>query len=244
MDKDLSPRPLQRMFMEVPPSYDIINRLLTFRMDQVWRSGLVSALLDGSYGGGKDRRRILDLCTGTGDLAIRLRKRSNEGDAIFALDFSRPMLEIARGKAVSKGFTDIEFIHGDASDMPFKESSFDAVGIAFALRNLTYKNPLRDLFLSEVARVLKPGGRFIAVETCQPDNMLMRRAFHFYMKYYTAPVGSLLSGHPGAYRYLAYSARNYYEPWQLKEILLSAGFSRVNYRLLFKGVAARWECIL
>ncbi len=231
------------MFMEVPPSYDLVNRLLTFRMDQVWRAGAVRSLLKTDDAGKKDGHRILDLCTGTGDLAIRLAARKKRADSVTALDFSKPMLELAKKKADSRGLKDIEFVHGDAASMPFEDSFFDAVGIAFALRNLTYKNPDRDRFLSEITRVLKPGGKFVAVETSQPENIFLRKAFHLYMRYFTAPAGSLLSGHRGAYRYLAYSAADYYNAARLKEILLSAGFSKVNYKLLFNGIAARWECI-
>ncbi len=224
------------MFLAVPSSYDIINRVLTLRLDEWWRSKAAKALLDGHP------RRILDLCTGTGDLALRLKKNAPAGTRIFALDYSRTMLNIARKKARGRQLGGIEFLEGDAADMPFEDNFFDAVGIAFAFRNLTYKNPDSNSFLHEILRVLRPGGKFVAVETSQPEHPLMRYLFHGYMRMITAPVGGLLSGHRAAYRYLAQSAINYYNPSELKEVIIGAGFRSANSNLLMNGVAAVWDC--
>ena len=229
-------RPLQKMFMAVPSSYDFLNRLLTIRLDQVWRKKAVRTILDGKP------ERILDLCTGTGDLAIMLRKHASSETVIEALDYSLPMLEVAQKKSLSKSPSEIKFLYGDAASMPFEDNYFDVVGIAFAFRNLTYKNPDRDRFLEEIQRVLKPGGRFVAVETSQPTNVVMRFLFRAYMRLITKPIGGLLSGHRGAYHYLAHSAINYYQAPELKQILLAAGFSEVNYQHLLGGVAGLWEC--
>ncbi len=231
-----SARPLQKMFVAVPPSYDFLNRLLTLRMDELWRKKAARLLL------GNHPSRVLDLCTGTGDLAMHLQKMAGKNTRVTALDYSQPMLEVAEKKAGKRKLIGIEFIHGDAADLPFEDSCFDGVGIAFAFRNLTYKNPDTEKFLAEILRVLKPGGQFVAVETSQPRNRFMRSLFHAYLKYITSPVGGWLSGHKGAYHYLAHSAVNYYHPGELKEILMNAGFKKADYRLLFNGVAALWDC--
>ncbi len=233
-----SARPLQKMFQAVPPSYDLLNRLLTFRMDQYWRSRAARIILGG------EPKQILDLCTGTGDLALMLGKRAGPETEIKGLDYSRPMLSIASKKAGRKQLNSIVFIQGDAAAMPFPDASFDVVGIAFAFRNLTYHHPDRDRFLGEIIRVLKPGGRFIAVETSQPGNKLIRKCFHLYMKLFTARLGAWLSGHKGAYHYLAHSAINFYPPSEVQSFLLQAGFSRVIYRPQARGVAGIWECTL
>ncbi len=229
-------RPLQNFFQAVPPSYDRINRLLTFRMDEYWRQKAAGRLMQG------DNKRMLDLCTGTGDLAMHLQKRAKTDTEIYALDYSEPMLERARRKAARLHNQNIRFIPGDAANMPFEDGFFDAVGIAFAFRNLTYKNPDSDIFLGEILRVLRPGGQFVAVETSQPGNPLIRSIFHAYMRYITGPAGGWLSGQKPAYKYLAHSAVHYYTAPQLQKVLLDAGFSQVSYHPFFNGVAVLWDC--
>ncbi len=224
-------RPLQKMFTSVPPSYDLLNRLLTLRLDQSWRKKTARLCLENKPA------RVLDLCCGTGDLIIHLAGMAPSGTSLTALDYSIPMLDLAKQKASNKGLTSIEFIHGDAATMPFPDNHFDSIGISFAFRNLTFHNPDRDRFLLEILRVLKPGGRFVIVETSQPGNRLLRKLFHFYLRWVTAPVGGVLSGHYGAYKYLAHSARLYYSSEELVQLLHDAGFSAVRSDLLMGGLA-------
>ena len=148
------------------------------------------------------------------------------------------MLEKAQQKAVKAGVQKLaRFIHGEANRLPFPDAHFDCVGISFAFRNLTYKNPLGPIHFAEVKRVLKPDGRYVIVESSQPENRLIRAAFHLYLKAFVGPVGTALSGNRGAYRYLAESATRYYNPAEVREMLLAAGFSAVSYRPLFFGAA-------
>ena len=219
------------MFMEVPSSYDLLNRLLTFRFDQVWRRKAARICLENRPS------RVLDLCCGTGDLVLEIGRRATVGTRLTALDYSLPMLELAGKKASGKRLPQIELIHGDAASMPFPDEHFDSIGIAFAFRNLTFHNPDRDRFLAEILRVLKPGGRFVIVETSQPKCLMLRKLFHFYLRWITAPFGGMLSGHYGAYKYLAHSAINYYKSDELEGLLLSAGFSTVRSQLLMGGIA-------
>jgi len=204
-------------------------------------------------------QRVLDLCTGTGDLAIRLRKNADRAIGIWGLDYSEPMLEYASIKSlranisvedstgeedsVLRDFAGIRFVHGDAAALPFSDGFFDAIGIAFAFRNLTFKHPDSALFLAETMRVLRPGGLFVIVETSQPANSFIRRLVHFYLRAVAVPLGGWISGHRGAYHYLAHSAIHYYSAGEVKALLAGAGFSRVRYRLLLGGVAALWEAI-
>lgn len=225
-------RPLQKMFMEVPGRYDLLNRMLTWRMDERWRRAAVKEILS------DDPSAVLDLCTGTGDLLLRLAAKTNGSVSLKGLDFSPPMLEIARQKAVRKKTQNIEWIHGDAADMPFPDGHFDAIGIAFAFRNLTYKNPDRDKFLKEIHRVTKPGGKFVIIETSRPRSALVQKGVNLYMNLAVKGLGGAMSGHKSAYRYLAHSAKNYYTPGEVSGLLKNAGFSSVGYRLFVGGVAA------
>ncbi len=131
----------------------------------------------------------------------------------------------------------MKFIHGEATQLPFPDGHFDCVGISFAFRNLTYKNPLGPPHLAEVKRVLKSGGRYVIVESSQPANRVIRTLFHLYLRAFVAPVGILLSGNKSAYRYLAESASRFYSPQEVREMLLAAGFRDVTYRPLFFGAA-------
>jgi demethylmenaquinone methyltransferase/2-methoxy-6-polyprenyl-1,4-benzoquinol methylase len=225
-------RPLQKMFMDVPSSYDLLNRLLTFRFDELWREQAANECMR------NNPEQVLDLCCGTGDLALRLRKIAPCTTEIHALDYSEPMLAIARKKALNRNLMTIRFRFGDAAAMPFMDGHFDTIGIAFAFRNLTYHNKDRDKFLAEILRVLRPGGRFVIIETSQPGNPILRKLFHAYLKYITGPVGGWLSGYRGAYTYLAHSALNYYNETELKDILLKAGFQNAESKALLGGVAA------
>lgn len=226
-----STRPLHKMFTQVPPSYDFLNRLLTFRLDEHWRKQTAKACL------ANNPKNLLDLCTGTGDLVLRLKKMAPNDVSISALDYSQPMLNEAQKKAKKKRISGIEFIHGDAANMPFSDSFFESIGIAFAFRNLTFHNPDRDIFLAEILRVLKPEGRFVIIETSQPKNKIIRSLFHFYLRYITVPIGGLFSGHYGAYKYLAHSAKNYHNNQELSEILKQAGFQSVKCHPKMFGIS-------
>ena len=151
-------RPLERMFNEVPGRYDLLNGIITWGQDERWRKRAAKECLSGHP------EAVLDLCTGTGDLALQMAKQPIGNVRIQALDYSEPMLEVARKKAMKRGIRNIGFIHGDAANLPFESGSIDSIGIAFAFRNLTYKNPDRDKFLSEIQRVLKNRGKFVIVE--------------------------------------------------------------------------------
>lgn len=217
------------MFDAVPARYDLLNRLLTLRFDEAWRALAARRILESSPA------RVLDLCCGTGDLVNHLARRAPAETGLAALDYSAGMLELARRKLARRA---VRFVEGDASALPFADGEFGAVGTAFAFRNLTWKNPLKEAALGEVLRVLEPGGRFVIVETSQPRNALWRGIFHAYLRGIAGPLGSALSGHREAYRYLALSARNFYPADEVCAMLRGAGFSEVRAHALLGGIAA------
>jgi len=225
-------RPLYKIFTAVTPSYDLVNRLFTMRLDECWRKKAAAECLAG------DPAKVMDLCTGTGDLAIRLARMSNGSREITGYDYSQPMLDIAEKKAARAGQPGIAFLRGDAAEMPFADGTFDSVGIAFAFRNLTFRNHDTPRFLSEIYRVLKPGGRFVIIESSQPRNRLMRALFRIYTRTMVYGVGSLISGNRGAYKYLSYSVIHYYKPEEVCDLLKKYGFSEVRFKRLAGGAAA------
>jgi demethylmenaquinone methyltransferase/2-methoxy-6-polyprenyl-1,4-benzoquinol methylase len=225
-------RPLYHIFTAVPPSYDLINRLFTWRLDERWRKEAAGLCLEGQPS------RVMDLCTGTGDLAIRFAGMAGEGTEITGYDYSQPMLDIASQKALKNGQEGIAFRLGDAADMPYPDGYFDAIGIAFAFRNLTYKNRDSKKFLAEIFRVTSPGGRFVVVESSQPKNSILRFLFKIYTKTMVYYIGSWISGNKTAYRYLANSVIDYYKPEEVTTLLKDTGFGKVRHIPLLGGVAA------
>lgn len=231
MSNDRKGRPLQKMFSGVPERYDLINRIFTLRLDERWRRMAADSCLAAGAA------RILDLCTGTGDLAVRLALSAGTRASVFGVDFSMPMLSFAKKKAERTGAA-VSFSAGDAAELPFHDGTFGVVSIAFGFRNLTFRNPGRDRYLAEILRVLAPGGRFVVVESSQPGSRIFRALVHLYTKAGVSFIGGLVSGQRSAYRYLAHSAVNFHNPEELADLLRSAGFSRVEYRRLLWGVAA------
>lgn len=218
------------MFTAVPPRYDIVNRIITLGLDSRWRRLAAEACLD------NNPKTILDLGCGTGDLTINIARAAGKDTEITGIDYSQPMLEKARQKATKAGVAKlVRFTQGDATALPFPDVYFDCVGISFAFRNLTYKNPLAQAHLAEVKRVLKPGGRYVIVESSQPKNPLIRTFFQLYVRGFVAPVGILVSRNPGAYRYLTESITRFYSPSEVRDMLKAAGFRDISYRPLLFG---------
>ncbi len=223
-------KPLHIMFTAIPRRYDLINHIITWGQDKRWRDKAARECLKSKPA------RVLDLCCGTGDLIINLARLAESDVELTGVDFSQPMLDIAARKAelLTSG-QKISFIHGDAGELPFPDEYFDCVGISFAFRNLTYKNPLVQSHLAEVFRVLKPGGRFVIVESSQPKSRLIRKMYHLYLRWFVFRVGYWLSGNRQAYHYLAESAARFYNSREIKEMLLKTGFRQVSFQPFLFG---------
>ena len=231
-------KPLHKIFTAVPRRYDLVNHVITWCLDVHWRRRAASACLT------NNPKKVLDLCCGTGDLAINLARLADRDTEVTGIDYSQAMLEIAAEKVKTAGFDNkITLVHGDVASLPFPEEYFDSIGISFAFRNLTYKNTLTGQYLAEIFRVLAPEGRFIIVESSQPESPLIRRLFHLYLRWFVFRVGYWLSGNRGAYQYLAESASRFYGPDQVKNLLLSVGFKDVSYHPLLLGAAGIYMAV-
>jgi demethylmenaquinone methyltransferase/2-methoxy-6-polyprenyl-1,4-benzoquinol methylase len=224
-------KPLYTMFTDIPPRYDLINRLITWGMDKKWREKAAQKCL--SF----HPLKILDLCCGTGDMALTIAGLADYPVEIRGLDYSQPMLDIATAKASTIPDKKIIFVNGEAGKMPFPDEYFDCVGISFAFRNLTYKNPLSSRHLEEIIRVLKKGGHCVIAESSQPGNALIRACYRFYMRQYAGRIGGCLSGNKTAYRYLGESAADFYGPVELSKLLIKSGFQKTDYLPLLWGAA-------
>lgn len=239
MSETQSNFPLNDYYADIHSTYDRVNRIFTFGLDRSWRKKAVQACLQ------KKPASVLDVCTGTGDFILDVATESAEkvkGEgphiSLAAYDFSPDMLNEARRKQevlVGAGIPKVDFMEGDVGQMPFEENSFDAMGITFGIRNLVYENSNARKHLSELYRVLKPGGRFVVLESSKPGNIIWRVFNNIYLRLILPYLGGMISGNLKAYRYLAKSSRNYYTIKEMGGILEAAGFRIVSGQSLFLG---------
>lgn len=220
---------LQKIFSEVPKTYEVVNHILTLGLDRAWRKK--AARLAVQSGG----QRLLDICSGTGDMAVLLRRLSRPQTMVVSQDFCAPMLR----KAISKpGADKISFCVSDSRRHSFKDNAFDVATISFATRNINAGRDALAQYFREFYRILKPGGRFINLETSQPPNRIFRRLFHLYVRMAVMPIGYAISGSNAAYRYLSGTIPIFYEAEELSYILSEAGFKNVSFSHLTFGACA------
>lgn len=214
------------MFDRIAPRYDRLNRLLSLGVDVGWRRQAVqAALADGP-------ERVLDVATGTADLALML-KRARPQAEVIGVDFAEAMLAVGRSKARQRGLR-VELRRGDALALPFEDASFDALTVAYGLRNFA------DVAhgLAEMRRVVRRGGRVVVLEFPPPPANLAGRALRWYGRTVMPTIGGLVSGDRSAYAYLPASTEAFLTPDELTSALRAAGFDQVRHRLQSFGVSA------
>ena len=220
-------RKIRAMFGAIAPTYDLLNHLLSFSMDRRWRR-LTREHLQARV---ESCRRALDLCSGTGDLALEMSSLGR----VIACDFSGPMLARGMSKAGARSTPNpVFFVQGDALDLPFSPAAFQVATIAFGLRNLEdYERGLR-----EVVRVLEPGGFLAVLEFTLPDSRIFGTVYRLYFEHVLPLVGGLISGRTSSYRYLPASVREFPGSEELERLFRRAGFNSPASLKLSGGIAA------
>lgn len=217
---------VEKMFDTISTNYDGLNRVISFGIDVKWRKKVVTLV------GNTNPDAVLDIATGTGDLAINLTKTGAK--KIVGLDLSEGMLAVGRKKIREKNLSEqIEMVQGDSEALPFEDGSFDAITVAFGVRNF------EDLEkgLSEIYRVLKPGGIFVVLETSVPTKFPFKQGYHFYTRNLLPVIGKLFSKDKVAYSYLSESAAAFPYGENFNNILRKIGFTNVEDKPQTMGVA-------
>ncbi|HET7717335.1 MAG TPA: bifunctional demethylmenaquinone methyltransferase/2-methoxy-6-polyprenyl-1,4-benzoquinol methylase UbiE [Bauldia sp.] len=219
------------VFNRVAPRYDLMNDLMSGGMHRLWKDALVSRLAPPrrphrSY-------RVLDVAGGTGDIAFRVAARS-EGAEITVADINAEMLAVGRERAARQLVRGVSFVEANAEALPFPRGRFDAVTIAFGIRNV----PRIDAALAEVLRVLKPGGRFLCLEFSAVDVAWLDRIYDLYSFNVIPRLGEIVAGDAESYRYLVESIRRFPNQARFAAMIEGAGFERVEYQNLSGGIAA------
>lgn len=215
------------MFDRIAGVYDLVNTVMTAGLHHTWRDRAANRadLEPGDT--------ALDLCCGTGDLALELRERVGAGGRVVGADFSERMLELAQDKAADHGFPDVTFEWADALELPYSDASFDAVTVGFGVRNLADVGA----GIREMARVLKPGGRCVILEITQPQKPPLSIFFEVWFDR-IVPVIGRVAGDPEAYSYLPESVRSFPPPARLAALMDEAGLTGIRYTVLAGGIIA------
>ena len=232
-DSDLGKKEqITQMFDNVSDNYDFLNRVLTFGIDVRWRKKVVKIVRD------QQAKNVLDIATGTGDLAIMLAQAGIE--KVTGLDLSPGMLEVGKKKVAQKKLDNVvDMIVGDSENLPFDDASFDAITVGFGVRN--FENLEKGL--SEIYRVLKPGGSFVVLETSQPEVFPIKQGYQIYSKYVIPTLGKLFSKDKKAYSYLPESAAVFPYGEAFNNILLKTGFSTSKVFPQNMGIATIYHAI-
>ncbi len=227
---------VREMFTQIAPHYDLLNHLLSFELDRLWRARAAKFLRSILQ---RPDAVVLDLCCGTGDLAFAL---GHAGKArILGVDFAHTMLVRAKEKSSARSFPNgastakpMPFFEADALRLPFADASFDLVTSAFGFRNLAnYEAGLREIY-----RILKPGGAIAILEFAEPPQGFLGNMYRWYFTKVLPRVGWLISGHQSAYTYLPKSVARFFRPPELAALMSSVGYQSVDFREWTMGAVA------
>ncbi len=218
------------VFHGVARRYDLMNDVMSGGLHRVWKDAMVSWLAPprrGDYA-------VVDVAGGTGDIAMRIKRRSDGNAHVTVADINGSMLAVGRERAEKSGMTGIEFVEANAEALPFADAGFDAYTIAFGIRNV----PRIEAALADAYRVLKRGGRFLCLEFSQVDVPMLDKVYEAYSFNAIPAIGQAIAGDREAYQYLVESIRTFPNQARFSAMIAKAGFSRVKHRNFSGGIAA------
>lgn len=218
---------VREMFDDISPKYDFLNHFLSMGIDRAWRKKLVRLL------GERKPSTVLDVATGTGDLAIAI--SSLKPQKIVGIDISEKMMEIGRKKLIEKGLGHIISLQAaDAEKIPYSDNSFEAITVAFGVRNFEHL----ELGLTEMRRVLRPGGIMLILEFSHPESFPMKQLYAVYSRFFIPLMGKLISGNSKAYSYLPESVAAFPSGKHFLDILVKSGMKNTGQIILSGGIAS------
>jgi len=223
---------IRTMFDEVSPTYELINHTLTFGLDTIWRRSAAA------FAARKGGAVWVDMCSGTGEMALSLRRFAAADTRVIGVDFSTPMLRKAARKPGAGG---VLFMLADAKTLPFRSGSLEVLTVAFAIRNIHTSKQALVGTLEEFHRALKPDGLLVSLETSQPSSKLIRWLFRSYVKWLVKTIGHAISSSSSAYAYLSSTVLRFYSTEGFGGIIREAGFSRIRFYPVMSGIVAIHE---
>jgi len=228
VDKSAKARLVRGVFDSVASRYDLMNDVLSFGVHRLWKRYTIAQC------GLRPGMTVLDLAGGTGDLALAQKKAVGDDGHVILADINAAMLAVGRDRLLDKGQAQIELTQCNAETLPYADNSFDAITIAFGLRNVTDK----DKALASMLRCLKPGGRLCVLEFSKPVLEPLQKAYDLYSFKLLPWLGEIIAQDRESYQYLAESIRRHPDQETLREMMLMAGFDRVDYTNLSGGIVA------
>lgn len=220
---------VSQMFDRIAPYYDFLNRLLSLGIDKRWRKRAIAELHP------VEHRRILDVATGTADVALATVRQVPEVEHVTGIDISTEMLEIGRKKVAKANVSDrILLQEGDSEDLPFADNTFDAITVAFGVRNFANL----EKGLNEMRRVLRPGGKLVVLEFSHPRGFPLKQLFNVYFRYILPTIGRVTSKDPKAYRYLYESVQAFPDGSEFVNIMSRTGYKANTWQPLTFGICS------
>ena len=224
---------VKEVFDSVAGKYDLMNDVMSMGTHRLWKNYTISS------SNVKEGDHVLDIAGGTGDLAIKFRKKVGTSGKVILSDINESMLHEGRKNLINHGIIDVEFVQANAESLPFEDNTFDCVSIAFGLRNVTDK----DAALKQMYRVLKKGGTLLILEFSKVENQMLEKAYDFYSFNLIPKFGEYFANDEDSYQYLAESIRKHPDQETLKAMVLDAGFEFCEFHNLTGGIVALHKAV-
>lgn len=217
---------VRKLFDNIAPDYDKLNHILSLNIDKGWRKKAVRNLVDT-----QEPLKVLDVACGTADFTIEIAQKVAKGSEVIGVDISEGMMAVGREK-IKKAGVSAELLVADCEDLPYADNTFDRISVGFGVRNFEHL----ELGLSQMCRVLTPGGKLVILELSVPSNAFIRWCYKLYFLKILPAIGGMISGDRGAYEYLPASVLRFPGPEKFIPMLKSAGFAQVDHTSLTLGI--------